>query len=71
MQPQVAVIQAGYRNRFGHPVAEVLDRLADRGVQVQQNVACGAWRWPAGRPLADATCERVLAARYWHWRAQP
>jgi competence protein ComEC len=30
--PSVAVISAGFQNSFGHPHADVLDRLAARGV---------------------------------------
>jgi competence protein ComEC len=69
VSPRIAVIQAGYRNRFGHPVAEVLARLDERGAAVQTSPACGAWWWHSGTAVATATCERDTARRYWHHRA--
>jgi competence protein ComEC len=61
--PQVALVQAGYRNRFGHPVDEVLARYAQRSVLVVRSDRCGAWTWRD----AVAQCERQRARRYWHW----
>lgn len=63
--PRVAVVQAGYRNRFGHPAPVVLQRLRARGIEVVQTADCGAWRLAAGA----ATCWREVAPRY--WRAEP
>jgi competence protein ComEC len=60
--PKLAVVQAGYRNRFGHPVAEVLERLRERGVVVLTSPGCGAWRWVDGSAWA---CEREISHRYW------
>jgi competence protein ComEC len=60
--PKVAIVQAGYRNRFGHPVAEVVERLKARGARIETSAACGAWQW-AG---ADSACERTRVRRYWH-----
>ena len=62
--PRVAVVQAGYRSRFGHPAAEVVARYAARGVAVVRSDDCGAWHWPsAARP----PCQRRRQARYWHY----
>ena len=59
--PRVAVVQAGYRNRFGHPAPAVLQRYRERGIEVVENARCGAWRLsPAG-----AGCWRTVAPRYW------
>jgi competence protein ComEC len=60
--PRVALVQAGYRNRFGHPVPEVVQRYSARGVAVVQTASCGAWRWNGN----EESCERRTAARYWH-----
>ena len=63
--PGVAVVQAGYRSRFGHPAPDVVARYAERGVSVVRTDACGAWTWaPDGAPH----CQRRVAARYWHHR---
>jgi competence protein ComEC len=61
--PRVAVVQAGYRNRFGHPAAEVKARYAERGIDWVSTVDCGAWSAEA----SSSTCERRARRRYWHW----
>ncbi len=62
VQPQVAVVQAGYRSRFGHPAADVLARYAERGIEVVRTDRCGAWLWHDGVGL----CTRDVRRRYWH-----
>ena len=65
VQPRIAVFQAGYRNRFGHPAADVIGRYRERGIAVVASPTCGAWLWLAtGAP--EGTCQRVAARRYWH-----
>ncbi len=65
VRPAVAVFQAGYRNRFGHPAPEVVDRYRALGAAAIASPECGAWHWrsDAGGPGA---CERDIAQRYWH-----
>lgn len=62
VQPRVAVFQAAYRSRFGHPAAQVWARYGERGIERIATPACGAYRWWAGR----GQCERDLRRRYWH-----
>ncbi len=61
--PKVAIVQAGYRSRFGHPAPDVMQRYADRGIAVMRSDRCGAWTWT---PEA-AWCERDASRRYWHF----
>lgn len=63
--PRVAVFQAGYRNRFGHPAPEVLQRYRERGIAIQSTPACGAFIGNADGPAAGL-CQRDNARRYWH-----
>jgi competence protein ComEC len=65
--PQVAVVQAGYRNRFGHPAPTVLARYAERGTTLLRSDTCGAWTWRPDEREATR-CERSAAARYWRQR---
>jgi competence protein ComEC len=63
VQPRVAVVQAAYRSRYGHPAPEIVARYEALGVAVVRSSRCGAWTWAAdGRQL----CERQVARRYWH-----
>jgi competence protein ComEC len=64
--PKRAIVQAGYRNRFGHPATPVLARYAERGIEMMRSDACGAWIWLSSD--AEGWCERERAARYWHHR---
>ncbi len=63
--PRVAVVQAGYRNRYGHPAPPVLARYTQRGIAVADTPACGAATWASAAP-ARLRCERNEARRYWH-----
>ncbi len=65
VQPKVAVIQAGYRSRFGHPHPAVLARYAAAGIPVVRSDHCGAWL----EQDAGAWCTRSVRKRYWHWQA--
>jgi competence protein ComEC len=67
VRPRIALVQAGYRNRFGHPAPEVIARYLERGVRVVENTRCGAAHWTSVQP-GDVACERERHARYWHHR---
>lgn len=68
-RPRWAIVQAGYRNRFGHPDAGVVERYRQAGAQIARTDHAGAiqWRW-----RRDGTIEveawRRQHARYWHNR---
>jgi len=75
VQPHTALVQAGYRGRFGHPAADVQARYRAMAIELRRSDACGAWSWSSADPSGAADCERDAAARYWHHRvnveAQP
>lgn len=60
--PEIAIFQAGYRNRFGHPVPSVMARYRDRHIVTLTTPDCGAWWWDGVTSL----CERERRRRYWH-----
>jgi competence protein ComEC len=66
VQPQLTVIQNGYRNRFGHPAPDVVARYRELGIALQASPACGAWTWRSDRAPGAGTCQREAARRYWH-----
>jgi competence protein ComEC len=63
VQPRIALIQAGYRNRFGLPVPDVLERYGERGIALRISLACGAW---IRTSTAAEQCQRDAVRRYWH-----
>jgi competence protein ComEC len=67
VQPQFALVQAGYRNRFGHPAEPVLLRYAERHIRVIDSPHCGAASWQSAQPQ-EVQCQRAQALRYWHHR---
>ena len=69
VQPRVAIAQAGYKNRFSHPVESVLTRYAERGIAVLKSPVCGAVTFDSQQP-GRLLCNRDLAKRYWHHTAE-
>jgi competence protein ComEC len=67
VQPKIALVQAGYRNRFQHPVPEVMQRYSERGIQIITSPLCGAARWHSSQP-ESVDCQRSTHKRYWHHR---
>jgi competence protein ComEC len=65
VQPRWAWVQAGYRNRFGHPASDVLARYQARGITVLETARCGAILWSSQAPHT-MQCERASRLRYWH-----
>jgi competence protein ComEC len=63
--PRDAVFSAGYRNRFSHPRAEVLERYAaSRQWRTDRD---GAVRFVLGKAV-EASAWRTTRPRYWHGR---
>ena len=65
VQPRWVVIQAGHRNRYGHPSPQVTRRLQARDIPWFASPACGEFRWSSHAP-AQPECHRTAARRYWH-----
>jgi competence protein ComEC len=68
--PHLAIFAAGYRNRFGHPRAEVIERYERQGAVAMRTDREGAIRIEVG-PEAGAAGSlvvqgaRALDRRYW------
>ncbi len=67
VQPQVAIFQVGYRNRFHHPKAEVFERYGSLGVERVRSDESGAVSLQLGDGTAIEEYRRV-APRYWYGR---
>jgi competence protein ComEC len=67
VSPRLAVIAAGYRNRFGHPRGEILARYARAGAARPRTDLEGAITvsLAPGRPI-EAIGERERRRRYWY-----
>jgi len=68
VQPSVGVVQSGYRNRFGHPAAPVVERYRQLGIALVDTPHCGAYVWQSWQPEKpqNEACTRQRDRRYWH-----
>ena len=64
VHPRWAVVQSGYRNRFGHPHPQVVARYEALGMDLRNTAHCGAITWRSARP-DELTCLRQAQPRYW------
>jgi competence protein ComEC len=64
VKPTIAIVQAGYRNRFAHPRPEVMARYDERKIQTILSAACGAASWKSDLPDV-VSCQREIDKRYW------
>ena len=67
VQPAVALVQSGYRNRFGHPAPPVMERYHERNIVVHESPRCGAFTWRSAQ-VDGVDCARDTGLRYWHHR---
>lgn len=65
LRPRWVVVQAGYRNPFGHPSARVVQRWRERDLDWVETPFCGASLWRSERP-SEMHCERASRRRFWH-----
>jgi competence protein ComEC len=59
VQPAQIVVQAGQRNRYGHPSAAVISRYDTMGLAWVATPTCGAWWWASD----EADAPRASASR--------
>jgi competence protein ComEC len=71
VSPRRAVITAGYRNRFGHPRADVVARYVARDVATDRTDQDGAVVVTLDRNGIDVARARESMRRYWHARDPP
>ena len=69
--PKLAVINAGYRNRFGHPRDGVLSRYVERNIAVLRTDWHGAITINSADGLANIAKQRDTRQRYWVDRPDP
>lgn len=62
VRPQMAFVQAGHLNRFGHPAREVVERYREHGILLRTSSDCGALRWPHDALAAGPAAHRTEAA---------
>lgn len=73
VRPELALVAAGYRNRFRHPHPDVLERYVRRGVAVARTDQGGAQRvvLPAAMTGESAQASSFREQHKRYWRHQP
>jgi competence protein ComEC len=73
LRPNLAIVSAGYANRWGFPKPEVVDRWQHVGSVVANTAADGALaqRYCRGAPAALLRRHRRDTKRLWHMPAEP
>ena len=66
VQPQIVMVSSGYRNRFGHPKDEILERYAVMGATVFRSDRDGAVTFRVGGNGVHAEAYRQTHRRYWY-----
>jgi competence protein ComEC len=66
VNPDIALVAAGFRNRFGHPKDDVLDRYRALGTRIYRTDLDGALLIETGGGAIKVQRYRALYRRYWH-----
>jgi competence protein ComEC len=69
VRPRIALVQSGYRNRFGHPAAQVVQRFVARHIALYDSPHCGAMLWHSAQ-AQTVQCWRDVQTHYWSHRIQ-
>ena len=68
VSPQIGLIPAGYRSRFGHPKPEIIERYITAGVELLDTVSDGAIRldFPADATAISSYSYRKQNSGFWN-----
>jgi competence protein ComEC len=67
VQPQLALFQVGYRNRYRHPKKEIYERYGELGIARWRTDETGAISLRFAATM-DVSAYRTEHARYWYGR---
>ena len=65
VNPATAIFTVGYRNRFGHPKPDVVERYQARGIKTYRSDSSGALDVHFGAGGMSLQSQRELRRRYW------
>lgn len=66
VQPRLALLPVGYRNRYRHPHPSVVARYQERGIALEDSVVAGAISIHFGAQGLQLNRHRDDQRRYWH-----
>jgi competence protein ComEC len=66
VNPRLVIFTVGYRNRFGHPRMEVVERYQSIGSRLLRSDTDGAVSMRFANSEVTVTTARALRRRYWH-----
>lgn len=71
VHPEFAVFPVGYRNRYHHPHASVVERYRERGIRCFDTATSGAVEFKLHAGGIEVAAYRVRHRRYWQTVSQP
>lgn len=68
VRPEIALVQAGWENQFGHPHKQVIERYESMNVKIFNTAQNGAMKWLFLHTQANPSVQEARLARqtYWH-----
>lgn len=71
VQPQLALLAAGYRNHYGHPHKDVVQRYAEREINLVSSIENGSVRLTIDQKGWRRASYRDAQRRFWHHQKKP
>ena len=68
VNPELALVAAGYLNHYGHPHPKVVKRYVDRGIPLLSTVDSGSIEIHVSEGGYKVGRFRSSSRRFWHWR---
>lgn len=66
VSPDIALFPVGYRNRYGFPKPQIVQRYRDHNIRLFDTARHGAIEFRLGDGVKEIQAYRQLAVRYWH-----
>ena len=70
VQPQISVFTVGYRNRFGHPHPQVVERFREQGTRILRSDNSGLIKLTFSQASVMTSEYRPTYRHYWLGSAQ-
>jgi len=71
VQPSLAILAAGYRNHYGHPHADVVERYNSRKIDLVSTIDNGTVRLKINKQGWQRESYRHARRRFWHHQKKP
>jgi len=71
VSPTLAIVAAGYRNHYGHPHNEVVNRYREKNIELASTIESGSVLLKINQLGLSQTHYRKQQQRFWHYQKMP